>query len=142
MTNETSSAAEGFVFSPPCANCGRQGVRLEVLAPAELPRNMTEWSPDLQAIHRKYADPSQWRVLLDSVGGGNGVSGHAITPEDAADLRDMLDPFDHERVRRMFYDGLGFCTRCGKFYCGACWGAGSYGWCPKGHGKSLDPHYS
>ena len=42
-----------------------------------------------------------------------------------------------------FYDDAGFCADCDVPYCYRHWhvsGTG-YGYCPRGHGKSLDPHW-
>jgi len=43
-----------------------------------------------------------------------------------------------------FYDDAGICADCRKPYCATHWGVSlsGYGRCPRGHGKSLDPHWS
>lgn len=50
------------------------------------------------------------------------------------------------RLRRSLdlYDDIGFCDECKVPYCDIHWSvsATGYGTCPKGHGKSLDPHWS
>ena len=42
-----------------------------------------------------------------------------------------------------FYDDAGFCQDCDALYCYRHWhvSEGGYGYCPHGHGKSLDPHW-
>jgi hypothetical protein len=42
-----------------------------------------------------------------------------------------------------FYDDAGFCRDCGVPYCYRHWQVSEtgYGYCPRGHGKSLDPHW-
>jgi len=43
-----------------------------------------------------------------------------------------------------FYDDAGFCQDCDAPYCYQHWrvSESGYGYCPRGHGKSLDPHWS
>jgi hypothetical protein len=43
-----------------------------------------------------------------------------------------------------FYDDAGFCQSCDAPYCYRHWQVtrSGYGYCPHGHGKSLDPHWS
>jgi hypothetical protein len=43
-----------------------------------------------------------------------------------------------------FYDDAGFCRDCDAPYCYRHWhvSESGYGYCPRGHGKSLDPHWS
>jgi hypothetical protein len=43
-----------------------------------------------------------------------------------------------------FHDGAGYCSDCEVPYCYDHWHRGitGYGTCPRGHGKSLDPHWS
>ena len=42
-----------------------------------------------------------------------------------------------------FYDDAGFCQDCDVPYCYRHWqvSESGYGYCPRGHGKSLDPHW-
>ena len=42
-----------------------------------------------------------------------------------------------------FYDDAGFCRDCDVPYCCPHWhvSESGYGYCPRGHGKSLDPHW-
>ena len=42
-----------------------------------------------------------------------------------------------------FYDDAGFCQDCDAPYCYQHWhvSESGYGHCPRGHGKSLDPHW-
>jgi len=43
-----------------------------------------------------------------------------------------------------FYDDAGFCQDCDAPYCYRHWhlSESGYGYCRRGHGKSLDPHWS
>jgi hypothetical protein len=54
-------------------------------------------------------------------------------------------PLCFARVRMAgFYDDAGFCQDCDAPYCYQHWRVSDfgYGYCPRGHGKSLDPHRS
>ena len=54
-------------------------------------------------------------------------------------------PLSFAQVRNAgFYDDAGFCQDCDTPYCYRHWhvSEGGYGYCPRGHGKSLDPHWS
>ncbi len=57
----------------------------------------------------------------------------------------FAEPLRYEKVRQAdLYDDAGFCAECGVAYCPTHWNVspGGYGRCPRGHGKSLDPHWS
>jgi hypothetical protein len=76
-------------------------------------------------------------------------------------LRTYGDPIDATRAGRIawafrpplcfaqvhttgFYDDAGFCQDCDAPYCYQHWhgSESESGCCPRGHGKSLDPHWS
>jgi hypothetical protein len=66
--------------------------------------------------------------------------------ERAESLRDAFqEPHPYARVHTAgFHDDAGFCEHCDVAYCHRQWnvsGSG-FGHCPRGHGKSLDPHWS
>ena len=53
-------------------------------------------------------------------------------------------PLSFAQVHRAgFYDDAGFCQDCDAPYCYQHWNVseGGYGYCPRGHGKSMDPHW-
>jgi hypothetical protein len=78
--------------------------------------------------------------------GPGGASGDLqISREDAALIKEVLtEPVNAEKLKSRFYDRAGLCPKCHSYYCAKCWNISStgYGTCPKGHGESLDPHWS
>lgn len=108
----------------PCSVRGRTASSVELVPPGERPA---------------------WRFLFHGIERGNG-SGDDIAPEEAAQLAEAFSPpLTYEKVRRAgVYDDAGFCSECRAPYCSRHWSVdvGGYGRCPRGHGRSLDPHWS
>ena len=90
-------------------------------------------------------DPEAWLFIFEGIVGGNGL-GDDIAPEEAARYADAFsEPLTYERVHgARLYDDAGFCAQCKLPYCSHHWNPtdSGYGVCPRGHGKSLDPHWS
>ena len=110
------------LFRPFCVICGTPSALI----------SLTE-SDDCNLL--KYGGP----------GGSNG-NGDEITAERARSIiMAFTKPYESARIRKAnFYDDAGFCLECENFYCSEHWSitpAGG-GWCPEGHFKSLDPHWS
>ena len=86
------------------------------------------------------------RFIYSGTVGSNGKLGDLISNERAMALRAALSPpFSPDKFRSAdLYDEAGFCARCSAFYCPTHWNVSSTGGgtCPKGHLKSLDPHWS
>ena len=135
-----------MLIEPKCDICKEPSARIEILAPGEMPSRIDEWEPKWRELFLKHRHPGKWRMLFSSLGGGNGVTGDAISEEKAALWQETLsDPITFERVRTLrIYDDLGFCRECKVPYCDTHWAVSStgFGRCPKGHGRSLDPHWS
>ncbi len=97
------------------------------------------------AIVRLRHEDAGVRFIYEGLCGGNG-SGDFIGEDRATALREALSPpFTPERVSLAgLYDDAGFCRSCAKFYCFVHWKVTTTGggWCPEGHFKSLDPHWS
>jgi hypothetical protein len=88
-------------------------------------------------------EQDQWRLVFRGIEAGNG-SGDII---DAARADRVFAAFHPEPspdlICAEFYDGAGYCSACRDAYCSDHWHPVSgYGTCPRGHGKSLDPHWS
>lgn len=109
-------------LSPRCALCTRLAAEIELVETA-----------------------GSWRLRYSGPGGSNG-SGDKVSSERAESIRmAFTPPYEATRIRAAdFYDDAGFCTHCGKFYCGTHWNMTAWGsgTCPSGHFKSLDPHWS
>jgi hypothetical protein len=128
-----------MVAAPACAACGSPSARVELIAPGKLPAEWERWSQDARDAFRRYRDPVRWWLLFDGVAAGNGA-GDAVSAVEAARIAEAFGvPYSYDRVH-----AAGFCQRCGVPYCRRHWQVtrSGYGYCPEGHGKSLDPHWS
>ena len=111
------------VFEPSCVLCGRPSATIRITSQAE-----------------------GFVLIYDGPGGSSGSSGVPITrARYEAITAAFVEPFTITKIRAAeFYDDAGFCGLCGCFYCPTHWNisATGGGTCPKGHFKSLDPHWS
>lgn len=133
-----------MLFQPKCKECGRRCASIEVLAPAELPAEWGSWPQDRRDAFTKYRVASSHYLIYEGPGGSNGWVGNAISPEKAdAILAAIANPTPEAMKACGFYDCAGLCTECREFYCPTHWSisATGYGFCPHGHGQSLDPLY-
>ncbi|HEU4835066.1 MAG TPA: hypothetical protein VFS90_11645 [Pyrinomonadaceae bacterium] len=117
-------------FKPRCSKCFiMRAARIRLVAPTTSPEDT----------------PKQVRFIYSGPGGSNG-QGDLIPIEEAERIKAAFaKPYDGVRIRLAdFYDDAGFCLECSRFYCWWHWGASAdgAGECPKGHFKSLDPHWS
>ena len=134
-----------FVCEPPCSVCGVRAARLEMVAPGDRPARWEQWSPAQQRSFTEYRPVTSWWVLFEGIVAGNGIGSEPSPAEGERLARIFSEPLTWESVHSAgFYDDLGFCRECGVAYCANHWSvsAGGYGRCPRGHGKSLDPHWS
>jgi hypothetical protein len=76
---------------------------------------------------------------------GNGY-GDPIGPKEAERISEAFTlPYSYARIRlARLYDDAAFCDSCNEAYCYNHWNVSDTGGgrCPKGHWKSLDPHWS
>ena len=112
-----------LLYQPDCAVCGNASATIELLK-----------------------DGQKTRLIYKGPGGSNGNIGDIVSDKRAdAISRAFMPPYVIAKIKAAgFYDDAGYCTRCKCFYCPAHWnisGTGG-GKCPKGHFKSLDPHWS
>jgi hypothetical protein len=90
----------------------------------------------------------KWRFFYEGIDAGNGL-GEDLPEAKAAPLAEGLaeafrEPYDMDRIKGLgYYDNVGFCIPCGLPYCWNHWHVSvtGFGTCPRGHGKSLDPHW-
>ena len=134
------------LFRPKCKACGAPSASIEVIAPHERPMEWASWPPARHEMFDKYRAPASHHLLYDGPGGSNGLVGDAITAGRAASIIAAFTgaPTAEKMQAAGFYDGAGWCQKCREFYCPKHWSISStgYGFCPSGHGKSLDPHWS
>ncbi|MGW3890507.1 hypothetical protein ACWD69_17615 [Micromonospora chokoriensis] len=136
-----------FVAEPSCAVCGRSAAHVELVAPASRPVDWQRWSPaqrDAYTAARQHHDGQQWWLVFSGIVAGNG-SGRPVDLAEAQRIADAFtQPYRYAAVTSAgFYDDAGFCGQCDAPYCYHHWNVSStgYGRCPRGHGKSLDPHW-
>jgi hypothetical protein len=146
-TARRATAAEaspaGVAVAPPCAECGEEYARVDVIPPGQLPEKFHEWTFREQALHVLVRDFSQWYLIFKGIA-AQGES--VISAERAAMITAaFLPPLTYARVHTAGFedDEAGFCVKCEVPYCFRHWHVTSsgYGRCPRGHGQSLDPYW-
>ena len=146
MSGNDRQARVTVLVEPKCSVCGSSSARIEILKPDEDPQDLERWEARWRDLFEEHRDRASWWLLFSSIGGANGVAGDPMSQEKAKRWIDALhEPLTFERVRTLdLYDDIGFCGECKKPYCATHWSVSSsgYGTCPKGHGRSLDPHWS
>jgi hypothetical protein len=137
--------AEAMVVTPACAACGQPATRIELVPPGQLPAEWERWPDTARDSALRHRDPGQWYLILDGVAAGNG-SGSEIGAGEAGRIAQAFRlPLSCDRVRTAgFYDDAGFCDECEVPYYYRHWHVSQtgYGTCPRGHGRSLDQHWS
>jgi hypothetical protein len=138
--------ATPMVITPPCAACGAPSAHIELVAPGQLPAGWDQRPPGTMpgSILRR-PEPGRWYLLAKDIATGKSYAG----PIDASRAGQIAwafrPPLRFAQVRTARFDGdAGFCPDCDAPYCHQHWhlsGTG-YGYCPCGHGKDLDPHWS
>ena len=136
--------AEAMVVTVPCAICGTPSARVELVAPGQWPAEWEQWPGSVQDIVLRQREPGHWYVLVKGLVTSNGY-GDPIDASQAGRITQAFrSPLSFAQVHTAgFSDDAGFCEDCDAPYCSQHWhvsGSG-YGYCPRGHGKSLDPHW-
>jgi hypothetical protein len=125
--------------------CGAVASSVELVPPGRLPSVWATWDQETRDIFEQRRGHDLWWLIYEGVDSGNGM-GDELTAEEAATVSAAFsEPLDAARIRAAdFYDSAGLCAECGVAYCYTHWSVdrGGHGRCPKGHGKSLDPHWS
>jgi hypothetical protein len=136
--------AEAMVATPPCAVCGVPATRVELVAPGQVPVEWEQWPRTVQDAIVQWRQPEQWWLVLKGVATENGY-GNPIQASEAGRIAQAFrPPLRFAQVHTAgFYDDAGFCQDCDAPYCYRHWhvSESGYGHCPRGHGKSLDPHW-
>jgi hypothetical protein len=141
-----AQTAEAIVAAPPCAECGNPSTRIELVAPGQLPAEWDTWPSQRQDLFRQHREPDRWRLIFKGVATENGYLGDPIDADQTGRITQAFrPPLRFAQVHSAgFYDDAGFCQDCDAPYCYRHWhvSQSGYGHCPRGHGKSLDPHWS
>ena len=99
----------------------------------------------MQGIISRRREPGQWYLVLKGVATSNGYGDPVDASRAGRIAQAFRAPLSFARVHTAgFYDDAGFCQDCDAPYCYRHWrvSESGYGHCPRGHGKSLDPHWS
>ena len=137
--------AKPMVITPPCAACRAPAAHIELVAPGQLPAGCDQWPGTVQGSFLRRPEPGQWYLLVKGMGTRNSYGG----PIDAGRAGQIAwafrPPLRFAQVHTArFDDDAGFCPDCEVPYCHQHWHLSDtgYGYCPYGHGKDLDPHWS
>jgi hypothetical protein len=141
-------SAQSYVIEPPCAVCGKPSARLQLIPPGGQPVDWAVWSASRRQSHldavARSGKPDHWWWLVEWIESSNGL-GDPVTAERAQQMiAAFREPLRFAAVRALdFYDDAGLCGPCDAPYCVRHWNVSStsYGRCPQGHGKSLDPFW-
>jgi hypothetical protein len=135
---------QAMVVTPPCAVCGTPSARAGLVAPGRLPAGWNQWPRTVQDSIRRQRQPGQWYLLFGGVAAGNGYGDPIDASQAGRIARALRSPLSFAQVHRSgLHDDAGFCRDCDAPYCYQHWNVSErgYGSCPRGHGKSLDPHW-
>lgn len=136
--------AHPMVVTPPCAACDAPSTRIELVAPGQLPAEWEQWPVTVRASIERQRQPGQWWLLFKGVAAYNGYGDPIDTSQAGHIAQAFRPPLCFAQVHTAgFYDDAGFCQDCDAPYCYHHWHVSEtgYGYCPHGHGKSLDPHW-
>jgi len=136
---------KSICLDPVCSMCGNPAAKIEIVEPNAYPKDAIKWNAEDYSWYERFRDFSFHYLIYSGPGGSNGYIGDPIDVNRKAALIDAFtEPYNGIKIREQFYDMAGYCAVCNKFYCNKHWSLTSsgYGKCPKGHGKSLDPHWS
>lgn len=135
--------ARPIVVSPPCAACGSPSVRVELVAPGQFPAEWERWPSTVQDSMLRQRQPGQWYLLFKGIATYNGYGDLIDACRAGRIAQAFRPPLCFAQVHTAgFYDDAGFCQDCDAPYCYRHWHVSDTGcgYCPRGHGKSLDPH--
>jgi hypothetical protein len=115
--------AAAKVFETRCAICKRIGARIEIRSGEVVQK-----------------------LIYEGIMAGTGPSGIPISSSRVLAIEVAFKtPYQTAKIRAAgFFDDAGFCGECEAFYCFTHWNPSTTGggWCPNGHLKILDPHWS
>jgi hypothetical protein len=137
--------ARPMVITPPCAACGIPAAHIELLAPGQLPAGQNQWPGITHGSFLRRPRPGQWYLLRQDIATGTSYGGPIDASLAGRIAWALRSPLRFAQVRTAkFDDDLGFCPECEVPYCHQHWHPTDtgYGYCPYGHGKDLDSHWS
>ena len=133
--------AQAMVVTPPCAVCGTPSARVELVPPGQVPAEWEQWPGTVQVTILRQRQPGQWYLLFKGVAAHNGYGDPIDIGWAGRIAQAFRPPLRFAQVHAAgFYDDAGFCQDCDAPYCYRHWHVTEtgYGYCPHGHGKSLD----
>jgi hypothetical protein len=143
-TKVLAHLAKPVVVTSMCAVCPDFSARVEIVAPGKMPAEWEKLPGFIQAGILQERRPGKWHLITNGPAAGNS---HGV-PIDAARAGQIVwalrPPLCFAQVHLAgLHDDAGFCGDCDAAYCYFHWNAvdSGYGFCPHGHGKSLDPDW-
>ena len=136
--------AQPIVVTPPCAACGAPAAHIELVPPGQLPAEWDHRPGTVQASIARQREPGQWYLLFNGTATCNGYGDPIDASRAGRITRAFRPPLCFAQVHTAgFYDDAGFCHDCDAPHCYQHWhvSESGYGYCPRRHGKSLDPHW-
>jgi hypothetical protein len=138
--------ARPMVVTPPCAVCQAPAARIELVAPGELPAGWEHWDSRKRDSFLRHHEPERWLLIFTGVAAGNGYGGDPIDAGRAGQIATAFQP-PCPSPRSI---PPGSTTTPDSARTATPRTATSTGTSPKaaaatvprGHGKSLDPHWS
>ena len=133
-----------LVIEPRCVRCSRTTARIEITPPNEWPEGSDAWQSERRDRYAQRRNFTRFYLMYHGLGGNNGDVGDGMDESEAVRILEAFsNPPVPNKVQEEFHDGAGLCLPCEEFYCATHWGVDDgFGRCPRGHGKSLDPHWS
>jgi len=136
--------ARPVIITPRCAICGIDSTRVETVAPGQMPARWDKLPGIIQDGIRQARKPGMWHLITIGPAAGS-LYGVPIDAVRAGQIAWALrPPLRFAQVHQAgLHDDAGFCAHCDAAYCYYHWNAidSGYGFCPRGHGKSLDPDW-
>jgi hypothetical protein len=136
--------ARPVIITPRCAICGIDSTRVETVAPGQVLARWDKLPRIIQDGIIQARRPGMWHLIAIGPADGS-LYGVPIDAARAGQIAWALrPPLRFAQVHQAgLHDDAGFCDRCDAAYCYYHWNAidSGYGWCPRGHGKSLDPNW-
>jgi hypothetical protein len=136
--------ARPVIITPLCAICGIDSARVETVAPGQMPARWDKLPGVIQDGILQARRPGRWHLIAIGPADGS-LYGVPIDAVRAGQIAWALRPplrFAQVHQAGLHHDA-GICAHCDTAYCYYHWNAidSGYGWCPRGHGRSLDPDW-
>lgn len=133
-----------MVAASPCVDADRCPPGSNWWHRENFPLSGEQWNSQRQGFFLLHHEPERWHLIFKGVATENGYMGDPINASRAEQIARAFRPLlSFAQVHTAaFCDDAGPCRDCDAPYYYHHWhvSEGGYGYCPRGHGKSMDPH--